>query len=131
MTGFPLVVCAAIQATLRERGMAVLEKMPARRVSKALVSLLHGQTWPCSWRGCSTRQLLVWRRCTLFEWLLRDLLNDKANMGVQNNHFVRKRPFFNGLEWRIWFQKFQKNKIQVPAKKNHSFSTNWVAMVAF
>ena len=41
-----------------------------------------------------------------------------------------KKALFNGWEWRIWFQKFYKNKIQVSAGKNHPFSTHWVAMVA-
>ena len=28
------------------------------------------------------------RLCTLCEWPLRELLNENANMGVQNNYFV-------------------------------------------
>ena len=38
------------------------------------------------------------------EWLLRELLNENANMGVQSNYFVRKRPFsmgwIGGFDWK-------------------------------
>ena len=37
------------------------------------------------------------KMCTLCELPLRELLNERANMGTQNNYFVRKRPF--SMRW--------------------------------
>ena len=38
--------------------------------------------------------------CTLCELPLRELLNERANMGTQNNCFVRKRPFSMGYGFK-------------------------------
>ena len=71
---------------------------------------------------------LISSYCTLCEWPLRELLNENANMGVQNNYFVRKTPFSMGSNGGYGFKNSKKNKIQVPTRKNHPFSTHWVAM---
>ena len=65
------------------------------------------------------------RVCTLCEWPLRGLLNENANMGVQNNYFVQKRPF--SMSWNGGYD-FQnsKKKIQVPREKTTPFlHTRW------
>ena len=67
--------------------------------------------------------------CTLCEWPLRELLNENANMGIQNNYFVRKGHFSMGRNGGYGF-KNSKKKIEVAARKNHRFSTRCVAMVA-
>ena len=51
-----------------------------------------------------------WRVCTLCEWPLREILNENASMGVQNNYFVRKRPFLVGWNGEYGFKKFKKIK---------------------
>ena len=50
----------------------------------------------CNIRAHSRLCSHVCQQCTLCEWPLRELLNENANMGVQNNYFVRKRPFSMG-----------------------------------
>ena len=56
--------------------------------------------------------------------------SENATMGVQNNYFVRKRPFSMGCNGGYGFKNSRKNKIQIPARKKHPLSTHWVAMVA-
>ena len=46
--------------------------------------------------------------CTLCEWPSRELLDENANMGVQNNYFVRKRPFWMGRNGGYGFKHSKK-----------------------
>ena len=48
--------------------------------------------------------------CTLCELPLRELLNERANMGTQNNYFVRKRPFSMGWNGGYGFKNSKKIK---------------------
>ena len=55
--------------------------------------------------------------CTLCEWPLRQLLNENANMGVQNNYFVRKRPFSMGWNGGYGFKNYKKIKCRFLREK--------------
>ena len=49
-------------------------------------------------------------KCTLCESPLRELLNERANMGTQNNYFARKRPFSMGWNGGYGFKNSKKIK---------------------
>ena len=64
--------------------------------------------------------------CTFCEWLLRELLNENVNMGVQNNYFVRKRPFSMGWNGGYGFKNSKKIKYRSLREKTTPFlHTKW------
>ena len=64
--------------------------------------------------------------CTLCELPLRELLNERANMGTQNNYFVRKRPFSMGWNGGYGFKNSKKIKYRSLREKTTPFPyTAW------
>ena len=81
-----------------------------------MVQIMHGQM-------CTI--VLSSLLCTLCELPLRELLNERANMGTENNYFVRKRPFSMGWNGGYGF-KNSKKKYRSLREKTTPFSyTAW------